>query len=186
MFCSTAATEDLFQRDLPKAQEWCQLMLQQSQESHGSNGKTVHANTDTDTHYDFMKDMYIPGEYMRPCMNINTVSMEQHGDDCIRPNADLETRPQIRSKEQLKHMYPECFDGIGELKYFEYHIELDPKFKQRIQMLHKVALSIEEPRPKNELDQMEKLGINGKCTDPTEWLNNLVIKEKVMASCASV
>ena len=49
--------------------------------------------------------------------------MEQHGDDYIRPNADLEIRPQIRNKEQLKYMYPECFDGIVEFKDFEYHIE---------------------------------------------------------------
>ena len=57
-------------------------------------------------------------------MNINTVSMEQHGDDYIRPNADLEMRPQIRSKAQLKCMYSECLDGIGEFKNFENCIEL--------------------------------------------------------------
>ena len=33
--------------------------------------------------------------------------MEQDGDDYIRPNADLEMKPQIRSEEQLKSMYPE-------------------------------------------------------------------------------
>ena len=49
-------------------------------------------------------------------MNINTASVEQDGVDYIRPNADLEMRPQIRSKEQLKCMYSECLDGIGELK----------------------------------------------------------------------
>ena len=48
-------------------------------------------------------------------MNVNTVPMEQHGDDFIRPNADLEMRPQIRSNEQLKCMYLECFVGICEL-----------------------------------------------------------------------
>ena len=42
--------------------------------------------------------------------------MEQGGDDCIRPNADHEMKPQIRSKEQLKHMYSECLDGTGEFK----------------------------------------------------------------------
>ena len=108
-------------------------MLQQSQERHGSNGKTVHADTDTDTDYNVMKDMYVPGEYRRPHMNINTISMEQHGDDYIRPNSDHETRPQIRRKEQLKHMYLECFDGKDVFKDFEYLIELDPKFKPRIQ-----------------------------------------------------
>ena len=35
-----------------------------------------------------------------------------------RPNADLEIRSQIRSKEQLKCMYAECFDGIGGVQRF--------------------------------------------------------------------
>ena len=64
--------------------------------------------------------------------------MEQDGDDYIRPNADLEMKPQIRSKEQLKCMYSECLDGTGEFKDFEYHIELDPS-KQRIQTPHNVC-----------------------------------------------
>ena len=52
-------------------------------------------------------------------MNVNTVSVEQHSDDYIRPNVDLEMRPHIRSKAQLKCMYPECLDGIGEFNDFE-------------------------------------------------------------------
>ena len=44
------------------------------------------------------------------------ISVEQDGDDYIRPNADLEMKPQIRSKEQLKCMYSECWDGTGEFK----------------------------------------------------------------------
>ena len=146
-------------------------MLQQSQERHDSNGKTVHANTDTDTQYNVMKDTYVPGEYGRPHMNINAVSIELHRNDYIRPNAHLEVKPQIRSTEQLN---PECFDGIGEFKNSEYHIDLDPKFKPKIQTPHKVALSI-EPRLKNKLDQMEKQGIIDKPTGPIKWLNNLVI-----------
>ena len=42
--------------------------------------------------------------------------MEKDGDDCIRPHADLEMKPQIRSKEELKCMYSECPDGTGEFK----------------------------------------------------------------------
>ena len=114
-------------------------MLQQSQESHGSRGKSAHNNLDIGTHYDVIKDVYVPEELKRPHTDVNTVSVEQQGNDYIRPNADLETRPQMRSKEQLKCMYPECFDGIGEFKNFEYHIELDTKFKPRIQTSHKVA-----------------------------------------------
>ena len=44
------------------------------------------------------------------------ISVEQDGDDYIRPNADLEMKPQIRSKEQLKCMYSECLDGTGKFK----------------------------------------------------------------------
>ena len=44
------------------------------------------------------------------------ISVEQDGDDCIRPNADLEMKPQIRGKGQLKCMYSECLDGTGEFK----------------------------------------------------------------------
>ena len=105
-----------------------------------------------------MKDVYVPEEFKRPHMNINTVSVEQHEDNYIRPDADLETRPQIRRKEQLKCMYRECFDGIGEFKDFEYYIELDPKFKPRVQTPHKVALFVES-RLKKGLDQMVKQGI---------------------------
>ena len=68
---------------------------------HGSSGKSAHVNRGIDTHYNAIKDVYVPGEFRRPDMNMNTVSMEQHGDDYTRPNADLETRLQIRSKEQL-------------------------------------------------------------------------------------
>ena len=153
-------------------------MLQQFQDNHGSNGKSAHDRLEMDTHYNVIKDVYVPEELKRPHTNVNTVCVEQQGSDYIRPNADLETRPQIRCKEQLKHMYPECFDGIGEFKNFEYHIELDPKFQPRIQTPHKVALTI-EPKLKKELVQMEKQGIIDKPTGPTEWLNNLVIREKI-------
>ena len=102
MFHSTPASEDLFQRDLPKAQEWCQLMLQQSQENHGSSGKSAHDCLDIDTLYNVIKDVYVPAELKRPHTDVNTVSVEQQGNDYIRPNGDLEMKPQIRSREQLK------------------------------------------------------------------------------------
>ena len=152
-------------------------MLQQSQDNHGSSGKSAHDSLDIDTHYNVIKDVYVPEELKKPHTDVNRISVEQQGNDYIRSNADLESRPQIRSKEQLKCMYPECFDGIGEFKNFEYHIELDPKFMSRIQTPHKVALS-KKPKLKKELDQMGKQGIIDKPTGPTEWLNNLVIRER--------
>ena len=65
--------------------------------------------------------------------------MEEHGDDYIMPNADLETGLQIRSKAQLKCMYVfRMFGWIGKFNDCEYHIKLDPKFKPRVQTPHKV------------------------------------------------
>ena len=64
--------------------------------------------------------------------------MKQHEDDYIRPNADLQTRLQIRSSEHLKCMYSECSDDIGE---FSWGVELDPN-KPRVQTPHKEALSV--------------------------------------------
>ena len=45
------------------------------------------------------------------------MSVEQDGDDYIRPNADLKVTPQVRSDEQPKCMYSECLDGKGEFNY---------------------------------------------------------------------
>ena len=112
-----------------------------SQERHGSNGKSAHANIDIDNHYD-IKYVYVQGEFRRLQMMINTVSMEQHEDDYIRPNADLDTRLQIKSNEHLKCMYTECGDDISELKDFEYYIGLDSN-KPRVQTPYKVGLSVE-------------------------------------------
>ena len=64
-------------------------MHKQSQQKHGSSGKSAHANIDVDTHYDVIKDVYVPGDVKRPHMKINTVSVEQHGNDYTRPDAGL-------------------------------------------------------------------------------------------------
>ena len=48
--------------------------------------------------------------------NINTVSLEQYNNDYMRPNTDLESKPPIRSRKQLKCMYPEWLDDISDVK----------------------------------------------------------------------
>ena len=107
---------------------------------HGSCGKSAHASINVDTHYDVVEDVYVTGEFKRPHEYKYCIS-GIHEDDYTRPNDNLEMRPYIRSKEQLKYI-SRMFDGIGEFKDLKYHIELDPKFKPRVQTPHKVALSI--------------------------------------------
>ena len=133
---STPANEDPSQWEMPKTR------IPSIPKSHDSSWKSAHANMDIDTHYDIIKDVYVPEEVRRPHMNIKTVFVDQDGDDYIRPNADLEMCPQIRSKEQVKCMYSESLDGKGEFKDFEYHIESDSN-KPGVQTPHKVALSVE-------------------------------------------
>ena len=50
-------------------------------------------------------------------MIVNTGPVQQHEDDYIRPNADLETILQIRSNEHIKCMYSECWDDIGKFSW---------------------------------------------------------------------
>ena len=68
-----------------------------------------------DVHYNVIK------VYMFQKTLGGLISVEQDGDDYMRPNADLEMKPQVRGKEQLKCVYSGCLDGISEFKYFEYH-----------------------------------------------------------------
>ena len=107
MNCSTPANKDPCQEEMPNARN-----PKLSQERHGSNGKSAHANIDIDTQY-IIKDVYVPEEFRRPHMIVNTVPVKQYKDDYIRPNADLETKLQIRSNEHLKCMYSECCNDIG-------------------------------------------------------------------------
>ena len=58
-------------------------------------------------HYDAFEDDDIPGECKSLDTSINSVSLEQYDEDNFRPNADLESRPPIRSREQLGYMYPD-------------------------------------------------------------------------------
>ena len=86
--------------------------------NHGSSGKYAYTDiwVDRRTHYDALKGAYVPGEFKNPDTSINTVPLGKYGEDYIRQNADLESRPQIRSRKQLKCMCPELLDNIGEFK----------------------------------------------------------------------
>ena len=58
----------------------------------------------------------------------------------MRPNADLEMKPQVRSEEQAKCMYSECLDDKGKtLNITLNHIPNKP----RVETPHKIILCIE-------------------------------------------
>ena len=45
--------------------------------------------------------------------NIDSKNLNVQGPKYIHPDSDIRTRPPVRSKGELKEMYPECFSGIG-------------------------------------------------------------------------
>ena len=61
----------------------------------------------------------------------------------VHLHSDINSRPPIRSKEELKNMYPECFSGKGTFKDYKYHIKLDPKVKPVLHPSRKIALSLQ-------------------------------------------
>ena len=56
-------------------------------------------------------------------------SVIQNHLDYMPFETDLHKCPPITSKEQLKNMYPECFDGIVKFKDYKYHISLEENAK---------------------------------------------------------
>ena len=93
-----------------------------------------------------------------PCVN----------DDCLN----------VRNTDELKKLYPECFEGIGHFPQ-KYKIVLkddaipvvSPPRKYPIQLKDEIC---------NAIYEMEKLGVVKKCKDddPCEWVNSLAFSRK--------
>ena len=76
------------------------------------------------------------------------------------------------SKEQLKNMYPECFDGIGKFKDYKYHISIEENAKPVAHPARKVALALQQ-KLKQELESLVEQGIITPVEGPTDWVNSL-------------
>ena len=81
------------------------------------------------------------------------------------------------SKEQLKNMYPECFDGIGKYKDYKYHISIEENAKPVAHPARKVALAL-QPKLKKELEPLVEQGIVTPVEGLTDWVNSLLGREK--------
>ena len=75
--------------------------------------------------------------------NIDSINLNLLGHKYIHPGNDIDSRPPIRSKEELKDMYPECFSGIGIFKNCKYHIEQNLKVKPVVHLPRKITLSLQ-------------------------------------------
>ena len=74
--------------------------------------------------------------------------------------------------------FPECFDGIGELKGM-YHITLDPEVEPVINSPRRVPIALKD-EIKAELASMKHEGVIEKVQEgqPTDWVNSIVYQRK--------
>ena len=97
--------------------------------------------------------------------------------DYIPLKTDLHKCPLITSKEHLKNMYPECFDGIGKFKDYKYHISIEGNAKPVVHPARKVVLAL-QPKLKKELESLVEQGIITPVEGPSNWVNSPVVREK--------
>ena len=96
----------------------------------------------------------------------------------IDPNVPLEDRPPIGGKEDLKRMYPECFETEGKhFLDFEYSIRVDPSVIPKAHPPRRVPLELKD-KLGSKLEEMVKRGIIERVAEPTEWVNSLVVETK--------
>ena len=109
-------------------------------------------------------------------LNLVTLNCSVKSDDYIPSDMPLDQRPPINSKEHLRKMYPECFDGVDRMnRYFK--ITIDKTVPSVIHAPRRVPVEIKE-RLKQKLDDMEKNNVIVKVTEPTDWVSSLVVREK--------
>ena len=96
----------------------------------------------------------------------------------ISQDTALSDRPSIRSKEDLKEMYPECFNPKNKFfRDYEYDIKLDPNVKPSIHAQRRLPVELKR-KVKSKLSAMEKDGVLKKVYEPTEWVNSLLVETK--------
>ena len=115
------------------------------------------------------------------CQKLNIVSINHEvKTDSYRidRNMPIKDRPPIKNKDELIAMYPECFDDtVGCIEEYEYHITVDPSVKPVVHPPRRVPLELKE-RLREQLNEMKEKGIISEVTQPTDWVNSIVVKEK--------
>ena len=108
----------------------------------------------------------------------NDYKTDGSGKMYVHPSTPLADRPPIKTKEDLKTMYPECFqDSNKYIPDYVYSIHLDPTAKPTVHAARRLPLEL-KPRVKRKLQHMESNGILAKVEQPTEWVNSMVVETK--------
>ena len=118
---------------------------------------------------------------MKACMELNLIQLVYSCDVATEttpstPQVSKQQAPQPLDKQQILGEYRDVFEGIG-LFPGECTIRTDPDVPPVVHPPRRVPLALQD-KLKAELERMEKLDVICKVTEPTEWVNSLVIVEK--------
>ena len=80
------------------------------------------------------------------------------------------------TKDNILQKFPDVFDGLGLLPG-EHSLKVDPTVTPVVHPPRRVPYALRD-LVKKELDRMESQGVISKVTQPTEWVNSMVIVEK--------
>ena len=72
--------------------------------------------------------------------------------------------------------FSDCFGEMGTLPKV-HHIHVDPDIKPVVHPPRRVPIAL-HAKLKSELDRMESLGVIDRVTEPTDWVNSLVVVQK--------
>ena len=80
------------------------------------------------------------------------------------------------NSDQIFETYSSCFEGLGSISE-PYRIKIDDTVNPVIHPPRKLPAALHE-RVKDKLHAMESQGVIKKVTQPTPWVNSMVVNEK--------
>lgn len=114
--------------------------------------------------FEIVKDKSTPLFGLKACLELNLISRL------------FSLNCENASSEEILENYRDVFEGLGCLPT-EYRIRLEKDAKPVINPPRKIPYALRN-KVKNELDRLEKMRVIQKVTEPTEWVNSLVVVEK--------
>lgn len=109
---------------------------------------------------------------LQDCIKLNLVKRV----DQIRCDESIEYKP-MESVDDMVRQFPRVFEGLGKFPT-KHHISLKENAIPKIIPIRRIPRTLNN-RLKEKLDELEIKGIVKKVDKPTDWLNALVIVEKV-------
>lgn len=114
--------------------------------------------------FEIVKDKSTPIFGLKACLELNLIS-RLYSINC-----------KTATGEEILENYSDVFEGLGCLPT-EYKIRIDNDAKPVVNPPRKIPYALRN-KVKNELQRLEKMRVIQKVTEPTEWVNSLVVVQK--------